>query len=161
MKKTYPYFITPDEHRLHERYKKMDRRVLMLALGLILINEVWIRGFLEIPPGNKAGIAYYVAIFLNGKIPLELAGTLHAIMLTIAVLFFLTFSQLPRSGERPLNRALRSGLLKWPEEFASANFYITSTRNRIAFAFWHSFLMRIAYCLGVCIPCMFLNMFRS
>lgn len=157
---SYPYFLGPDEHRLFSHYRTLNGLAFVLMPLVFVLNEFLVRPHLNAYRELPEGIWAITVLLLSAQIPTSSGTTVMSALIVIAGCYAVCFFMLPKWGFRPSQMSMKSGLPTYIE-YKSAVFFIQSTARRLAFFVWHSLLMRVSFFLGVFIPTMVINLFRS
>ncbi len=156
----YPFFLGPEDHRLGDYYKKLNRSSFILMPLLFVLNELYVRPNLLVYKASSERLWSIIALALNAQIPVSVGVSAY-----LAIAFFMiclaTFSLLlPKWGPRSTRVGMKSGLPTYTE-YKSAYFQIENQLHRAVFFVWHRVLMVMAFFLGICSLCMTVNLFRS
>lgn len=156
----FPVFINPEEHRLYEYYKKLNKIGFIFIFVVLLINELLIRRHLASFQDTPHTFFSLVALTLNARFPVSFVRLFSYFSILVSLLYIVTYFFLPKWGSRAAISSMRKGLPKFAD-YKEAYFYIENRRHKLAFYTWHSILMRFSLFLGIFTIIMAINLFRS
>jgi hypothetical protein len=154
--------IAPSEHQLDVYYRRINKAGFIGAALVFVLNEVLLRRRLPEYIEGPQGVWSSFVLLVNGQLPAESAQfAVIVVAPIIAFVYVVGYSQLPRWTEQKSGANLRKGLPGGIDEYGRAYFFINSSRELVAFKFWHSVLMRTSLAFCVLAPCMVAGVFRQ
>jgi hypothetical protein len=156
----YPFFLGPEDHRLGDYYKTLNRWGFILMPLLFALNELFVRPNLSIYKASPDRLWSIVALTLNAQIPVSMGVRAYLVIALFMMGLAAFFLMLPKWGPRATRVGMKSGLPTY-SEYKSAYFQIENQIHRTVFFVWHRVLMRIAFFIGICSLCTAINLFRS
>ena len=157
---SYPYFLGPDEHRLFNFYRRLNLSAYLFFPLIIALNELLIRPHLPTYRESPNKLWSIIALALNAQVPVSAGISIYLMMALFALCLAITFVSLPKWGLRATRVSVKNGLPAYAD-YKNAYFYFENGIQRIGFSTWHFVLMRISFFVGVLMPCMGINLFRS